>query len=290
MRAVAADHQLDDLCLGESRRGAGARQVAVAQDRDLVGDLQHLFQLVGDKDDGDAFAPDLEQQLEQIVRLVAGQRGGRLVQDQKAGICREGPGDHDQLFLGGAQPADHRAGRQIQSDQVDVALSFLLQALPVDGAPPGKALDLVEHDVFGDGALGDDLDFLAHQVDLPVQGILVGAQVHRLAVDEHRAVVGRVDAADNLDERALARAVFAHDGMDLSRQEFHGDVMQRPHAGEIFADLPDLQHLVLPSSPCVPSRLRAFLWIYFHTKARRSKGTRRNERLISPGTCPAARS
>ena len=41
---------------------------------------------------------------EQLLRLMFGQRGGRLVQDQDAAVQRQGLGDLDQLLLGDRQP------------------------------------------------------------------------------------------------------------------------------------------------------------------------------------------
>jgi hypothetical protein len=54
-------------------------------------------------------------------------------------------------------------------------------------------------------------------------------EVHRLALDEHLAVVEPDDSAEQLDERRLARAVLAHQGADLAGAQLDVAVAQRVH-------------------------------------------------------------
>ena len=46
----------------------------------------------------------------------------------------------------------------------------------------------------------------------------------------------RVQAAEELDQRGFARAVFAAERVDFSRPQIKGNVAQRDHAGEAFGD------------------------------------------------------
>ena len=77
---VAADHQADDAFLV----GVGGRsdidQLAVAQHRDAVGELDDLVQPVGDVDHRHAIGAQPADNREQALRLVLGQRRGRLVE------------------------------------------------------------------------------------------------------------------------------------------------------------------------------------------------------------------
>ena len=66
------------------------------------------------------------------------------------------------------------------------------------------------------------------------------AEVHR--VDEHLpARIRTVDAADQLDERRLARAVLPHERMDLTRSEGEARVVEHGHAREGLRQSPHLQ-------------------------------------------------
>src|SRR4029450_6384201 len=58
----------------------------------------------------------------------------------------------------------------------------------------------------------------------------------RLSRDLDRPRVPPVGAGDDADERALARAVLAHEGVDLARPELERDVPQRAHAREGLGD------------------------------------------------------
>jgi hypothetical protein len=64
---------------------------------DLVGDLEHLVELVRDEDDGHALALELAQVVEELVDLLGHEHGGRLVEDEDAGAPVEHLEDLDPL-------------------------------------------------------------------------------------------------------------------------------------------------------------------------------------------------
>ena len=106
---VAADHVLDDPG-GVDVVGLGlGDEAAVAQDDDAVGDLERLFEVVGDVDDRDAVGGEVAHDAEEHLDLGRAERGGRLVHDQDAGVLGERAGDLDDLLLAEAQVADLRA-------------------------------------------------------------------------------------------------------------------------------------------------------------------------------------
>ena len=61
-----------------------ADAVALAEDGDAVGDVQHLVELVGDDDDGAASSRILRRMATRAVDLLRGKHGGGLVQHQRA--------------------------------------------------------------------------------------------------------------------------------------------------------------------------------------------------------------
>ena len=64
--------------------------------------------------------------------------------------------------------------------------------------------------------------------------------MHRLAIDEVRAAVVRVQSADDLDERGLARAVIPEDARDFSGADCEIDSGDCGDVAEIFADATQL--------------------------------------------------
>ena len=62
-----------------------------------------------------------------------------------------------------------------------------------------------------------------------------------LAVEQHRAVVGRKLSAHHVERGALARAVGADERQQLTCLQAERDVLHGFHAAKGFADVPDLQ-------------------------------------------------
>ena len=64
---------------------------------------------------------------------------------------------------------------------------------------------------------------------------------HLLAVDADAALVGRVHAGDDLDQRRLAGAVLAQQRMHLAGPHVEAYGLERLHAGKGFADVGELE-------------------------------------------------
>jgi len=77
----------------------GAHRASVAERGDAVGDLHHLVQLVGDEDHRASVVGHPPHGGEEGVRLLRGQHGGRLVEDQDLGLPVERLEDLDALLL-----------------------------------------------------------------------------------------------------------------------------------------------------------------------------------------------
>ena len=108
-----AGHQLGEAVIVDLGGREGADLAAVAQHRDPLGDLDHLIQPVADEDDGDALRLQPADRREQEVDLVPGQRRGRLVHEQDAGVGGEAAADRDDLALRHRQRADAGIERQM---------------------------------------------------------------------------------------------------------------------------------------------------------------------------------
>ena len=91
--------------------GSTVRDRGAAPDHgDLVGDREHLVELVRDEDDRQALGLELAQVAEQLVDLLRHQHRGRLVQDQDAGAAVEHLEDLHPLPVADAEVLDQRVG------------------------------------------------------------------------------------------------------------------------------------------------------------------------------------
>jgi hypothetical protein len=87
------------------------------------------------------------------------------------------------------------------------------------------------------GVLGDGSD------PFPTRRDGVG-QPGGLAVEEDLALVGLQNSCDEIDERALTRAVLADQSMDLSRMEVKIHAIQSNHAGKSPCHIDELEESV----------------------------------------------
>ncbi|MDR6354753.1 hypothetical protein Q3H58_001424 [Pseudomonas psychrotolerans] len=108
------------------------------------------------------------------------------------------------------------------------------QVAAVDDAVARR--QVAEKEVFGDGHLRHQLQFLLDHGDAGADGF-GGALEHQfLAIDVEVAGGGSVVAAEDLQQGRLARAVLAHEGMHRAGTHAEGDVGERLDAGKGLAD------------------------------------------------------
>ena len=105
---LAADHRAGERRLGRALAGHRLDLLAAAQHGDPVGDLEHLVQLVADEDDRLPVRLQAADDLEELVRLLRRQHGGRLVEDEDVGAAVERLQDLDPLLLADGDVADER--------------------------------------------------------------------------------------------------------------------------------------------------------------------------------------
>ena len=110
---VPTEHRGDHLELGRVADQAGPGAPAVAQDRDAVGDLEHLLEVVADEEQRDSGAAQASDHSEHLGHLTRLERGRRLVEDHDARVGRHRAHDGDHLL-------DPRAERVHRAPDVDV--------------------------------------------------------------------------------------------------------------------------------------------------------------------------
>ncbi len=102
---------------------------------------------------------------------------------------------------------------------------------------------LREHHVFERGEIWDEMKLLEDEADF------LGAKAREAgfvkprdidAIDERAAGGGRVEPAENIDQRGLARAGRAHDRDPFARIDAERHAVERAHVAEFFAQILDL--------------------------------------------------
>ncbi len=212
----------------------GADERAVAQDGDAVGQLEHFLEPVADVDQRDALRLQPADQREQLGRLRPGEIGGGLVEDQELRPAQGGPRGGHQLLLADGERAQHDARRDAEAEVVEHTLRLALHAPLVQDAEAGVLV--AEEQVGRDRQVRAQHDFLVHRVDAEIHRVVGPAELDDAALPDDLAARFQVHAGQQLDERGLACAVLADDGVDLPRLEGEVDMLQRVRAGEALVE------------------------------------------------------
>ncbi len=194
------------------------------------------MQLVRDEDDRAPVVGHRPQRLEQRARLLRRQHGGRLVEDQDARLAVERLQDLDPLLLADRELPD--PGARIDGHAVALAElgDPLLDRARVEAEGAADVARVAEHDVLGDGERLHEPEVLVHHPDPRVDPVARGVEGDGLAVDLELALVGAVEAREDVRERALAGAVLAEQRVHLALERLEVDVVVRDDAGEALRD------------------------------------------------------
>jgi hypothetical protein len=228
----------DDLVLARVSGLLRANRRAITQHGDAVGDAEDLVELVGDVDAGDAAFPQIAQDVEQDQHLVLGQRGGGFVENEDLRVLGERLDDLDELLLPHAERA-HRRGRiEIDLETIQQRLRLAIHARPVDEGSPA-AWFAAEEDVFRHRHLLHERQFLINHREPGLLRVFDRFKACLDAIHLKAAFVAamRMNAGEQLDERALARAVFTAQRVDFALAEVKRHILKRGDAGEALGDV-----------------------------------------------------
>ena len=162
-RDRAAEHRRDERVLRFVRGRAGSDDLAVAQDRHGVGELEHLAEEMRDEDDRPSACRQAPDDLVEALDLRRRQRSGRLVEDDELGVTGKRPEDLDLLLRRERQRPDRRVRRHLEAGASDDAPEPIEELPTTDEAEPSW-LGAEEH-VLGDRPLRDQRDFLGNHRD-----------------------------------------------------------------------------------------------------------------------------
>ncbi len=235
---LAAHHEADDLVLGEGAASLRGHPLTVAQHGDGVGDGKDLLEAVRDVDDGHPIGLELrEDAREEQVDLGAGERRGRLVEEEQARAPVHRTQNLQHLALPGAERRHALQRVERQSVAREQGARLFPHALPVDHREHLAARGVAPHeDVLGHREVRRQVELLIDHADPPRLRVLGREGVHRLAVELDGAAVGRHAAAEDLEERRLAGAVLPHDGVHAPGRHVEGDALQRLDTAVVLAE------------------------------------------------------
>ncbi len=185
---------------------------AVAEHRHAVDEAEQFVQPVAHIEDARSRGAQPPQHLEEMQRVGSGQRGGRLVKDDDAGVSRQRPHDAEDGFACGAQRTDGRA----RVRRIDRHRGVDLFGLPPDLAPRDEAAragkSRHQRDVLADAQFVDQAKVLMDKRNR--HGFRM--RMNRTPAHEDLARVGLIEAGENFDQRRLAGAVLADEGVDFA--------------------------------------------------------------------------
>lgn len=232
---LTADHQLGELLGRGVLRVGGAHGRAAPDDGDLVGDRQHLTQLVRDEDDGQALGLELAQVVEECLDLLRYEDGGGLVEDQRAGAAVEDLEDLHALAVGDTEVLDHDVGPDAETvgvgDLPDLRAGPVADAVQLLGA---------EYDVLQDGEVVGEHEVLVHHADAAVDGIARVGERDLFAVHRDGALVRLLHAVQDLHQSGLAGAVLTDESVDGAAAHGDVDVVVGHDPGEPLGDAAEL--------------------------------------------------
>ena len=183
----------------------GTDAVPLAKHGHAVAQAQNLVELVGDDDDGMPLIAHVAQHLEQPVRLLGGEHGGRLVQNQDVRAAVEHFDDFHRLLLRHAHFIDLFMRINLKSVLFGQGANLALHLPHVQPQLSRKA----QNDVFGCGEHIHQLKMLVNHADTQGEGVLGRADDHLAALHIDMARVRKVNAGQHVHQRRLAAAVLA---------------------------------------------------------------------------------
>ena len=222
---VAADHGLDQLLLAGVGNVHGSNVFSVLQNDDAVGHLEDLRHAVRDVQDDFSLFLQFGNDPEQGRDLRVGKAGGRLVEADDGRVPAVRLHDLHHLLVGDAQ-AGHLGTRvHVKPEFIDDLLRVRVKGLPVDASVllgQESGVDVLRH---AEG--GDHLPFLIDDADSGEDRLVRILEILLLSVQQIGTFCLLDVTGEDLQQRALSGAVFAHQGKDLAAFRPKADIVQR---------------------------------------------------------------
>ena len=218
----------------------GSNVAAVAKDGDGVGDCEDFLELVGHIENTNAASAQRANGIQQSIGLPERNRRGRLIEKQNSRVDAQRPRDLDQLLLGGTEYVNARIGRKRQADHIHIRTGVALDCGMIDPLQRPTE-DAMDENVFGHRERRDQASFLVDDGNAAVESLVGRAHRNRLARQSVAALIGLVDAGDNLDERRFPGTVLPDQCVHFSRPQGQAHIVECLHAGKSLADIGQLE-------------------------------------------------
>jgi hypothetical protein len=156
-------------------------------------------------------------------------------------LLADGARDLDQLPLPDAEIGDAGGRVEIDLRLVEDGAGASVDRVPVE--EPEALRRVAEEQVLGDGHLGDQGQLLIDHRDAGGVGVARRGEPGRLAAHQQLALVAavRMEAAEQLDQRALAGAVLAAQRVHFAGPQREVDLAEGGHAAERLGEAAGLE-------------------------------------------------
>ena len=194
-----------------------------------------------DEEDGLALARKLLHRGHELVDLLRGEHGGRLVEDENLVVAVEHLENLDALLHADGDVLDLGIEVNLQAVFFRELLDLFARFLALNEAELRRLR--AEDDVVEHGEHVDELEVLVHHADAERGGIIGVVDLDGLAVFADLARLRLVQAEEHAHERGFAGAVFTEQGVDLALFELQGDVVVGLDARELLGDVKHFDHI-----------------------------------------------
>ena len=212
---LPADHHAYDIGGRDAAQGFRADPRAVPEHRDPVCQLPYLFHAVRDVDHPDPILMHLLDQSVKLEGLRPRQGGGRLIKHQYFCVFTDGAGDLDHLLTSDAQRTERRLRVDVRVNPVQLLPGLPEHPFAIENTGE-RGRFLAEKQIFRHRHIGNRIQLLMDDGDAIFARISWRANINLLPVDIDRAAIALLVSGEDLHQRGFTRAVFPHQGMDLS--------------------------------------------------------------------------
>ena len=184
----------------------------------------------------------------QVPDLLVGERGGRLVEHEQAGVGGEPSGDHDHATVGDRERAELAIRIDARSQPLEHGGRLPAQGTPLHERAGDLRIPEPELDVLGHRQVRDVGELLVHECEAAPRRVEWAVEADGLAVDDELALVGLHHAREDLDQRALPGPVLPEQPDDRAGDDDAGGMIERDHAGIALHEALDHDERLAPGA------------------------------------------
>ena len=228
-------HQPNDIGARNFAAQKYADTLSISQDRDPIGQANDFGKTMRHIEHRLSFRSKLHHPFHQQLGVRFRQNRRRLIEDHDFAGMDEGPRDLRQPQMGNAKSGSFGVRVKVCADlgqnawtvRLSSALKWPRLARPP--SPPSRIFLPMEN--------SGTIKISCGTTVIPSRDASLGL-VHSDDVSRHEEItlVGGVHAAQDLNERGLARAIFSNQGVDLAAVQIKVHAVERRHAGKTLCD------------------------------------------------------